>query len=114
MSRVAAEPGMHVVAVIQSEGKTGNRVKLIRRKIRKLRRIGVLGALNARRIQRQFHSDLREQLRTETIEETAAKFSFPFFRTSFTNSNRTRRILTEAQADIGVSLGNSWIAESVF
>ncbi|HVF40307.1 MAG TPA: formyltransferase family protein [Gemmatimonadaceae bacterium] len=112
--RIAQETDMELVAVIQSEGRTQDRAKSIRRRLKKIRRIGVVGALNARRFQTRVLKDLRNHLATPSVEESAAAVSRPFFRTPHINSDATRRILREARADLGISLGNSWIAESVF
>lgn len=105
---------MELVAVIQSEGRIPNRWKFIRRRIRKIRRIGVAGALNARGFQAGVLRDFRIRLATPSVEESAAAGSLPFFRTPYINSDTTRGILREVRADLGISLGNSWIAESVF
>jgi methionyl-tRNA formyltransferase len=112
--RLVEEKGIELVAVIRSEGKPADRLGVLRRKAAKINRIGLLAAINARIFQRQVQEDIETELRSSTIKEVSNALSVPVLVTPVTNSDTTRRHLENASADLAVSLGNSWIAPSVF
>jgi methionyl-tRNA formyltransferase len=86
----------------------------LQRRIRKTLRIGLLGAINGVRIRPWFSSEPAALLGIESLEDVAARHQVPFFVTPATNSLRTVELMTEAAADLGISLGNSYIARRVF
>jgi len=79
------------------------------RKLRKMMQIGPLGAINGIRMRAWYHdSGARD------IESVAAAYGVPVWETSGVNTDETRSRLREAEADLGLSLGNPYIAPSVF
>lgn len=51
---------------------------------------------------------------TADLEAICRRFDVPFVQTPYVNCAETMRIFREAQADLGLSLGNGYIAENVF
>jgi methionyl-tRNA formyltransferase len=100
--------------VVYSEGRTLNPKKHRQRKLAKVRKIGVLGALNGIRMRRWFREDVNEHLNIEDLESLANRLNVPFEKTPTINCQRTVDLFTAAGADLGLSLGNSYIGEKVF
>lgn len=101
---------IEVVSVILAEGAPSHgRWKLRKRKLKKAMKIGVLGALNGVRIRPWFRSG-----KTEHIEALCDRWSIPLYRTGALNSDRTVALLTAGAADLGLSVGNGYIAQRVF
>lgn len=48
------------------------------------------------------------------IEQLCKKSGIPFAETAAINSDQTRQLFRQSEADLGLSLGNGFIAESVF
>ena len=72
-------------------------------------RIGILGAANGIRIRPWFAGGP-----TKSIELVCTEMGIPLFRTESVNSSQTVDLFTEARADLGISLNNSYIARRVF
>lgn len=98
-----------VSVILASGGVTPNRKKLIFRKLKKVARIGLFGALNGIRMRSWYGSGP-----TEDIESLCETHGIPFHQTEFINSDRTAELFTDADAELGLSLGNSYIAERIF
>lgn len=69
----------------------------------------MLGALNGVRIRSWFQHE-----NAENLENSCRRHNIPFHLTPFIGSAETAEIFRKAQADLGVSLGNSYIPESIF
>jgi methionyl-tRNA formyltransferase len=80
-----------------------------RRLLRKVARIGPLGALNGVRLRGWYRGD-----DTEAIDEICARHGVPFHLVPSVNSVQTEAHFRSAEADLGVSLGNSYIAARIF
>ena len=100
---------LNVVNVILARDAIADRKKHLRRKILKTCRIGILGALNGIRI-RDWYADKE----VNDIASLCQSFNVPLSETPCTNSDETRKLFREAKADLGLSLGNAYIAKSVF
>jgi len=103
------DPRVQVNRVILSHGVTPNRKRLWYGKLRKMLRIGPLGAINGVRMRKwykdQTSGDLFELARSRDV---------PVFESAFTNSDETRRLFRDADVELGLSLGNGYIPASVF
>jgi methionyl-tRNA formyltransferase len=100
---------LQVTAVILARGQSPDRKGLCWRRVRKTARIGLLGAINGVRIRRWFQdSD------SDDIGAVSARCGVPLLQSEYTNCERTRQLFRDARADLGVSLGNSFIGRSVF
>ena len=97
-----------ITRVVISRGRNLNRWTLLRRKLQKVRQIGVLGALNGVRMRHWYHND------TADLRSLCERLGIPVFETQFTNSDHTIRLFKDACADLGLSLGNGYISQRVY
>ena len=98
-----------VVNVVLAHGVSSNRKRSLKRKIKKISRIGFLGALNGIRI-RDWYADKGADNLFSLCESLNVNLS----ETPFINCDTTRNLFKESNADLGVSLGNGYIPKSVF
>ena len=98
-----------VARVIVTRGKAASHARRLRQKVKKAMRIGLLGALNGIRMRSWYDGPP-----TADIVELCGRMGIPVFETDQTNSDETVRLMQEAGADIGLSLGNGYIAQRVF
>lgn len=108
------DPRIDIQMVIFNEGRVVNRKKKIFRKIAKIFKIGVLGALNGIRIRKWYGHDLGKYIRIEDIESKCKRLNIPFFVTPSVYSPVTVELFRSSGADLAVSLGNGYIPERVF
>jgi methionyl-tRNA formyltransferase len=104
-----SNPNLQVVRVILSHGLSPNKKRLLKRKIQKTIRIGLLGALNGIRI-RDWYRDKD----AEDIYKVCESLNIQILETDFINCEKSRELFREANADLGLSLGNGYIGKSVF
>ncbi|GAB4473976.1 MAG: hypothetical protein Kow00124_13490 [Anaerolineae bacterium] len=107
-------PGIRVKLIVNSQGIPPSRRRFIQRKLQKTLEVGPLGMLNGLRISRWYTRDTARLLGVEPLEQLAARYGIPFEVTATTNSPHTRDLFRRAEADLGLSLGNDYIAKSVF
>ncbi len=100
---------MEVVGAVLAHGISPNRKKSIRRKVRKLVKIGCLGALNGLRM-RDWYADND----TDDIHVLCRSLHVELTETPFINCETTKKAFRQANADLGLSLGNGYIPKSVF
>jgi len=98
-----------IAKVILVEGRSPDRKKTLKRKVKKLFRIGLLGAINCIRM-REWYSDKD----AEDLELLCNTLGLKLERTPFINCETTRQLFRDADADLGLSLGNGYIPESIF
>lgn len=106
---LCANPALTVAGVVLAHGGSPGASRRLWRKLRKTIRIGPLGAWNGIRM-REWYRDPD----AEDIEELCARHGVRFLETGYLNCDRTREHFRELGADLGLSLGNGYIAESVF
>ncbi|HEY0282931.1 MAG TPA: formyltransferase family protein, partial [Rhizomicrobium sp.] len=80
-----------------------------RQKGKKAIQIGLLGALNGLRLRAWYEGES-----TADVVDTCRRLDIPVFETDVTNSDETVRLMVGAGADLGLSLGNGYIAPRVF
>jgi methionyl-tRNA formyltransferase len=97
-----------IIRVVISRGKSPNRWRLWLRKSKKTTQIGLLGALNGIRMRKWYHTD------AEDLKLLCERLHIPVFETDCTNSDLTTKLFKDAGADLGLSLGNSYISPSIF
>lgn len=105
-------PHIEVVLVVLNEGRIGNKARHYKRKLRKILKIGVLGALNGIRMRRWYRAS--GGAAAPSLDLICRNHAIPFHTTPTINCPETRELFQEARADVGISLGNGYIAESVF
>jgi methionyl-tRNA formyltransferase len=106
---LCANKNISVVRVILAHGGSPGRSKVWKRKLAKIWRIGPLGALNGVRMRDWFVDP-----DAPDIAEACREHGVPIVETPYINCETTRAMMREANADLGLSLGNGYIAESVF
>jgi methionyl-tRNA formyltransferase len=106
---LCANPALEVARVILAHGGSPNASRAFGRKIRKIMRIGPLGAINGVRMRAWYHD-----ADAEPIGPLCERLGVPFSETDFINCDATRDLFRSAEADLGLSLGNGYIAPSVF
>lgn len=105
---------VQIEMVILNEGTIANKKKHYRLKFKKLLKLGLFGALNGIRMRKWFNEDATQYLKVNNLETYCKENSIRFERTPTINCDHTRSLFREANADLGLSLGNSYIAKSVF
>lgn len=103
-----------VAMVVYSEGRILNKRKMYAKKIRKLFKIGLLGAINGVRMRKWFNSDIEKYCNIENIESICKKHNIAFYKTPSINNTETYDLFRRADADLGISLGNGYISNRVF
>jgi len=106
---LCGHPSLEVAAVILAHGASPNLRSQRRRQLKKLLRIGPLGALNGVRIRPWFREP-----GVEDIAAVCSRHKVRLLESDFINCARTRELFREAGADLGLSLGNGFIGRSVF
>jgi len=107
--RALQSHGLSIERIVFSKGEIINPRTQMLRKLRKTYAIGVLGAINGVRIRKWF-----QEVPTPDIFTVANECQIPLFETPTVNCQRTHELFVEAEADLGLSLGNSYIAERIF
>lgn len=109
LSALCQSPRLEVVQVVLSHGVSPKASRRWSRLIRKTMRIGFAGAVNGVRMRAWYRDESAEDLTT-----LCRRLNVPLVETPFINSDETIRVFREARADLGLSLGNGYIAEKVF
>jgi len=110
--RLAAEPAIEIAMIVYSEGRHVNAWKQRKRKIKKTLKIGPFGALNGIRIRRWF--DMSRHLNVELLDTVAHRLGIRLETTPSINCQRTIDLFNEAGAELGLSLGNTYIGQKVY
>lgn len=103
-----------IAAVIYSKGKAKRNKRYYIRRLKKIYAIGFLGAINGVRMRKWFSHDVHGRLNTDSVKHLCCVNDIPFFETETINCDFTRKLVTQANVDVGISLGNGYISKSVF
>jgi methionyl-tRNA formyltransferase len=103
-----------VVMVVHSRDVVRDKRKHYVRKLKKMLRIGLSGAMNGIRMRRWYHEDTDRYLPADPVNVTCAKHGIALHHVDAVNSDETRALFRQSGADLGISLGNGYIAKSVF
>jgi methionyl-tRNA formyltransferase len=110
---LAASTKADIVKVIYCRGEVVKNRKYFFRRLKKVWKIGILGAINGIIIRKWFDgADLKPGL--IDIREVCLKLNIPFVETPSVNHPDTIMVMKEAEADLGISLSNSYISKRVF
>ena len=102
-------PGVTVASVVLARYVPSSRMARLRRTLRKVGRIGLLGAVNGLRIRPWYAGPP-----TPDLLELAGKRGLAAHVAPETNGPTTQQLFREAQADLGLSLGNGYIRPQVY
>jgi methionyl-tRNA formyltransferase len=114
LPKLFASKGLEIVMVVVSEGKISNKKKNFLKRLNKIRRIGILGALNGIRMRKWYTEDMSKYCSIVNSEAFCKEHHIAFRRVPYTNSDATQQLFTEAGADVGLSLGNDYISAKIF
>lgn len=103
-----------VAMVIVAEGQSGSKKKKLKRTIKKIFKIGVLGALNGIRMRKWYGELAAPYTNITDIRDTCKEHNIPYHSVPTVNSPETHKLFSDAAADIGISLGNGYIGKKVF
>lgn len=93
--------------VLVTGGETKNR-RYYWRKLKKVLKIGLLGAWNGKRIRPWFRKEY------EDLKGLCQLHRLPFFEVAQLNGAAMQKLLERLAPDVGLSLGNGFIAERIF
>src|SRR5262245_46369704 len=111
---LAQAAGVELAVVIYNQGLGLSKHPIRGRVLRKIFRIGILGALNGIRMRKWYRDDVGARLRTAPLDVMAGDFGIRVETTPTLNCKRTIELLRAADVDLGLSLGNGYIAKRVF
>ena len=103
-----------VKSVVISQGLIPNRIKHFKRKISKAFKIGLFGVLNGIRMRKWYTDDTINYMNLQSIESLCAKHNIPLNVTPTVNCKQTIEYFNNANADLGLSLGNGYIGKKIF
>ena len=103
-----------VKSVVISQGLITNRIKYIKRKINKAFKIGLFGVLNGIRMRKWYLDDTINYMNLQSIESLCAKHNIPLNVAPTVNCKQTIEYFNNANADLGISLGNGYIEKKIF
>ena len=98
-----------IAGVVLAHGISPNRKRHIMRKLQKTLKIGILGALNGIRM-RAWYADNN----VDDIYFLCQHLGITLMETPYINCDTTKELFRKSDADLGLSLGNGYIAKSVF
>jgi methionyl-tRNA formyltransferase len=114
LSVLAENTKVEIARVVFCESPKKKKGRFYRQKIRKIFKIGLLGALNGIRIRKWFAVNEVDGRPVEDIESLCKRLDIPFSVTPGINGAKTIELVAAANADLGLSLGNSYISPRVF
>lgn len=88
--------------------------KSISSKLKKIKNIGLLGAINGLRMRKWYNDRLYSKKSIPTLMEVCDSYDIELKIVEKINSSVTSRILEKEDFDLGVSLGNGYISKSIF
>jgi methionyl-tRNA formyltransferase len=103
-----------IANVILNQNLTKKKWPFYKKKLKKIAKIGVLGAINGILLRKWFHHASIGGEVLQDIEQLCKQLNVPFETTPSLNSQRTVDLIRESKADLGLSLGNSYISSKVF
>ena len=116
LKRILQSDTINVKMIVVSKGEIRNKKRYAKRKIRKILKIGIFGALNGFRMRKWYSTEsigcYLDDI--EPLDKICSDSNIPFKTTPTINCQQTISIFREANADLGLSLGNGYIGSKVF
>ncbi len=111
---LAKSGACEVVMVIFCGTAPVNKSKFYKRKLEKIFKIGILGAINGIRMRKWYNEDVQQILGIKSLKEVCAENNIPLYLTPSVNSLETAQLMKSSGTDLGLSLGNGYIAKRIF
>ena len=105
---------INVRQVIVSKGKLKKKPRFFKRKILKVFKIGVFGAINGLIMRKWYGNEVQKLHKTNSLKEICDLYSISYDVVEVTNSYQTISLFKNSKADIGISLGNGYINKTIF
>lgn len=102
-----------IVQVILNQGQSIKNKKYYAKRLKKIWKIGLAGAINGVRIRTWFEG-MKMKKSLKDIEEICKEAGINYAETPAINHAKTVELMREARADLGISLSNSYIPKKVF
>lgn len=103
-----------IKAVIVSRGILLNKNKFYKNKLKKMLKIGFFGTINGIRMRKWYNENLLKIQPIESLEKQCVALKIPYYVVNSTNSDETQELFKQANATVGLSLGNGYIAKKIF
>lgn len=103
-----------VAMVVLNEGKVRNKARHCKRKLKKILRIGICGSINGIRMRKWYQPEWDGAVGPAELESTCRTHGIPFHTVPHLGTQRARELFKQADADLGISLGNGYIPPSIF
>ncbi len=108
------QPGIEVVGVVLGKGMPKSRRKFWWRKLKKIMSIGLAGAWNGRKIRHWFDLASNPYLNIQSLTEICGIAGIPVLHCDSVNDTGSRNFIHDIGAELGISLGNGYIAPRIF
>ena len=93
---------------------SSNNVLRYKKRLRKILNIGLLGAINGLRMRKWYKEDVYELLGPSDIRTLCSKKGLPLHEINTGSYREVEEIIKSLDADLGISLDNAYIPESIF
>jgi methionyl-tRNA formyltransferase len=103
-----------IKAVILNQGEIKDKKKYYIRKLKKILKIGIFGAINGIRIRKWYSIGISKYLTVRQIDEICLENNIVFRTTPTINCEQTIAFFKDASPDLGLSLGNGFIGSKIF
>jgi methionyl-tRNA formyltransferase len=114
LEQVLKSKSINVKGVIFSKGQIKNKKKYYKRKFIKALKIGVFGSLNGIKMRKWYSVGVQKYLEIKPIDKICIENNIPFQITPTINCALTIELFKDANAEIGLSIGNGYIGPKVF
>lgn len=104
----------HEYHVITGKSGNGKRLNKIKRKLKKIWKIGLLGAAAGYRMRNWYDLTQREDWNTADIYRICELHNIPCHRCEFINSEVTAQLIRDMNPDLGISSGNGFLSPKIF
>lgn len=93
---------------------SSNNILSYKRRLRKILNIGILGAINGIRMRKWYKGDVYELLGSRDLRTLCSKSGLPFHEINLGSYREAEETIKSLEADLGISLDNAYIPESIF
>src|SRR4030095_8375199 len=97
--RIKDIPTIEIALVIYNKGIIRDQLKHYFKKLKKVFRIGILGAINGLRIRKWYSKDMIDLLKIESLIKVCADSEIPYAEVTAINSERTIQLLKDVKPD---------------
>ncbi len=105
---------IRIKAVVYNRGQIDNTKKRYSRIIKKIKKIGVFGALNGIRMRKWYRLGTQKYLQYESIKDICKREGVLFYKTPSINCKYTIELFRTLDIQLGLSLGNGYIGSKIF